>query len=136
MKYNIFQLMQLIKCINHLINGWVVLLKLFSIILIFSTNASYFDIFYSILHSSENSHCYLGLHFVSIFSSRIILRLSLNNQCLWCSSCCWNSILWNYLTVRVKSVHLSVMSDSVLPWNIALQAPLSMVFSRQEHWSG
>ena len=24
----------------------------------------------------------------------------------------------------------------VIPWNVALQAPLSMGFSRQEYWSG
>jgi len=30
----------------------------------------------------------------------------------------------------------SVMSDSATPWTIACQAPLSMRFSRQEHWSG
>ena len=29
----------------------------------------------------------------------------------------------------------SVMSDSVTPWTVALQAPLSMEFSRQEFWS-
>ena len=28
------------------------------------------------------------------------------------------------------------MSDSVTPWTIAHQAPLSMEFSRQEYWSG
>ena len=28
------------------------------------------------------------------------------------------------------------MSDSVTPWTVALQAPLSMGFSRQESWSG
>ena len=28
------------------------------------------------------------------------------------------------------------MSDSVTPWTVALQAPLSMGFSRQECWSG
>ena len=28
------------------------------------------------------------------------------------------------------------MSDSVTPWMVAHQAPLSMVFSRQEYWSG
>ena len=36
-------------------------------------------------------------------------------------------------------VHLcvhSVESDTVSPWTIALQAPLSMGFSRQEYWSG
>ena len=30
----------------------------------------------------------------------------------------------------------SVVSDSVTPWTVAHQAPLSMGFSRQEHWSG
>ena len=30
----------------------------------------------------------------------------------------------------------SVMSDSVTPWTVAHQAPLSMKFSRQENWSG
>ena len=30
----------------------------------------------------------------------------------------------------------SVLSDSVTPWTVACQAPLSMGFSRQEHWSG
>ena len=28
------------------------------------------------------------------------------------------------------------MSDSVTPWTVAYQAPPSMVFSRQEYWSG
>ena len=30
----------------------------------------------------------------------------------------------------------SVVSDSVIPWTVAHQAPLSMEFSRQEYWSG
>ena len=30
----------------------------------------------------------------------------------------------------------SVMSDSVMPWTVACQVPLSMEFSRQEYWSG
>ena len=30
----------------------------------------------------------------------------------------------------------SVVSDSATPWTVALQAPLSMGFSRPEHWSG
>ena len=28
------------------------------------------------------------------------------------------------------------MPDSVIPWTVARQAPLSMVFSKQENWSG
>ena len=30
----------------------------------------------------------------------------------------------------------SVGSDSVTPWTIACQGPLSMGFSRQEYWNG
>ena len=30
----------------------------------------------------------------------------------------------------------SVLSDSVTPWTLAHQAPLSKGFSRQEYWSG
>ena len=30
----------------------------------------------------------------------------------------------------------SVVSDSVTPWTVACQAPLSMEFSRQGYWSG
>ena len=36
-----------------------------------------------------------------------------------------------------ESVNCSVMSDSfVTPWTIACHTPLSIVFSRQEYWSG
>ena len=35
------------------------------------------------------------------------------------------------------TVHVcSVMSDSVTPWTVTHQTPLSMGFSRQEYWSG
>ena len=33
-------------------------------------------------------------------------------------------------------VSRSVMSNSVTPWTVAHQAPLSMGFSKQEQWSG
>ena len=35
-----------------------------------------------------------------------------------------------------ESVSCSAVSDSVTPWTVACQAPLSRGFSRQEHWSG
>ena len=43
--------------------------------------------------------------------------------------------------IRVRSyvcvcVSHSVMSESLTPWTVAHQAPLSMEFSRQEYWSG
>ena len=36
----------------------------------------------------------------------------------------------------VRELSHSVVSDSVTPWTVARQAPLSMGFSRQESWSG
>ena len=38
--------------------------------------------------------------------------------------------------VKSKSISHSVMSDSVTPWTLAHQAPLSMGFSGREYWSG
>ena len=35
-----------------------------------------------------------------------------------------------------SAVSRSVLSVSVTPWTAAHQAPLSMEFSRREHWSG
>ena len=35
-----------------------------------------------------------------------------------------------------ESVSHSVVSDSAIPWSVALQAPLSMEFSRQGYWGG
>ena len=40
-----------------------------------------------------------------------------------------------YIT-HSESVSCSVVSDSVTPWTLAHQAPLSIEFSRQEYWSG
>ena len=39
-------------------------------------------------------------------------------------------------THRHTSGSRSVVSDSVIPWTVARQAPLCMGFSRQESWSG
>ena len=40
--------------------------------------------------------------------------------------------VWHYEYV----ITCSVMSDSLTPWTVAHQVPLSMEFSRQEYWSG
>ena len=61
--------------------------------------------------------------------------------------------IWNWLFINVsdifpqiprKPLHVSCMcvlvaqslSDSVTPWTVARQAPLSMEFCRQEYWTG
>ena len=44
-----------------------------------------------------------------------------------------NKTKQNYLCTVLSH---SVVSDSVTPWTVALQAPLSMGFYRQEYWSG
>ena len=40
------------------------------------------------------------------------------------------------MQVFFGNVSHSVMSNSVFPWTIACEAPLSMEFSRLESWSG
>ena len=40
----------------------------------------------------------------------------------------------NYLSVQC--VWVSVVSNSMIPWTVTRQTPLSMEFSRQESWSG
>ena len=42
--------------------------------------------------------------------------------------------LMNWVCVRTKSLYHAQCSDTL--WSAARQAPLSMGFSRQEHWSG
>ena len=44
-----------------------------------------------------------------------------------------NKTKQNYLCTVLSH---SVVSDSVTPWTVALQAPASMEFFRQEDWSG
>ena len=46
-----------------------------------------------------------------------------------------NATEFSFLLLCMCSV-TSVMSDSVISWTIAHQAPLSTGFSRQEYWSG
>ena len=48
-------------------------------------------------------------------------------------------VLHNVLLImseKSQSVSGSFVSDSAIPWTVALQVPLSMEFSRQEYWSG
>ena len=61
-------------------------------------------------------------------------------------NCCWlsamkflkNCVQDNLATPSLIniSVSCSVMSDSMTPWTVTCQAPLSMEFSRQEYCSG
>ena len=43
---------------------------------------------------------------------------------------------WIELRPPSESVSHSVVPNSVTPWTVACQAPLSIEFSRQEYWSG
>ena len=49
------------------------------------------------------------------------------------SACCLASSV--YVCVCVHALSLSCVQLSGTPWTVARQAPLSMGFSRQEHWS-
>ena len=52
------------------------------------------------------------------------------------SSVITENILSTYHAVHAVLSHLSCVLLFVTPWTVAPQVPLSMEFSRQEHWSG
>ena len=66
------------------------------------------------IHTNTHTH---SLNFTQLY----IKILSHFRPLIWCFCVC---------------VSRSVISDSATPWTVARQAPLSMEFSRQEHWSG
>ena len=49
---------------------------------------------------------------------------------------CVNCLIHSFIARKHYCVSDSVVSDSVTPWNVSRQAPLSMGFPRQEYWSG
>ena len=54
---------------------------------------------------------------------------------------CSQGVSWNYSHLTGKWGKVKVKSFSrvqlfATPWTVAYQAPLSMEFSRPEHWSG
>ena len=65
---------------------------------------------------------------LATFRSTVLLFSSFANK----ESVC--GYLW--VESESKSVSYSVMSDSVTPWTVGHQAPLSVEFSRQEYWGG
>ena len=48
----------------------------------------------------------------------------------------WWELPLNTITASTLVLSRSVVSDSVTPWTVACQAPLSIGFSRQEYWRG
>ena len=63
--------------------------------------------------------------------SRLVINFLPKSKCLLIS---WLQ-LPSAMTLCVCVSRL-VVSDSVTPWTVVHQAPLSMGFSRQEYWSG
>ena len=81
---------------------------------------------------TEMPPAFCGLH-----TSRVLGSLSR------CGHASWAHKLGTRAGVSVgegrstqEHVSRSVLSDSATPWTAACQAPFSMGFSRQEHWSG
>ena len=67
-------------------------------------------------------------------SGDYILRTHALKGCLNLVLCQWFYFLHRHNTWKRKS--LSSVQLFATPWTVACQAPLSMEFSRQEHWSG
>ena len=66
--------------------------------------------------------------------NRIIYIISVACVCVLIQ--CFISLSNLFCVTYFHSVTQSIMFDSATPRTVACQAPLSMEFSRQEHWSG
>ena len=66
-----------------------------------------------------------------------LIRRSWISSCLQVGSVADTRSIFSLIFILCVCVCVhSVMSDSVIPWTVACQAPLSMRFPRQEYWSG
>ena len=65
-----------------------------------------------------------------------ILPRSLCQKIRWCFFPSWCIYIFITIMCAVLCKVTSVMSDSVTPWTIAHQGPLSRGCSRQEYWNG
>ena len=70
----------------------------------------------------------LCIYIWKVFLGKIFIQLTFPSVSENAVHCCHN---YTYYVLN----H-SVVSDSVTPWTVTHQAPLSMGFSRQEYWSG
>ena len=61
------------------------------------------------------------------------MLLGIQSSPFWCNIRIHNGLM---VICLCASYVASVMPDSVTPWTVAHQAPLSIGFSRQEYWRG
>ena len=84
-------------------------------------------------HCSTDFHSYSAHYFPN-------QKLGNNEKIIWILNSSSHSpcIQWHLekTKVKVKEKSLSHVWLFATPWTVAYQAPLSMGFSRQEHWSG
>ena len=88
---------------------------------------------YNFLHNSTNEkwNC-LSL-------SKVLTSTAIQRMRNWCSDQKWVTRLGNQLATIYEVWKCELLSHvwlSATPWTVARQAPLSMGFSRPEHWSG
>ena len=82
----------------------------------------------------ESRRFNLFVHYLA--QSRCLVTIFKMNT--WRSNYCFSNSSLSAVT-GVFISHTDVLNHGwlfVIPWNVAHQAPLSMEFSRQEHWSG
>ena len=88
---------------------------------------------YNLLHNSTHKR-WECLSLSTVLTSTAIQRMR-----PWCSDRKWGTRLGNQLATLYevgKCESLSHVWLSATPWTVAHQDPLSMGFSRPEHWSG
>ena len=86
----------------------------------------------------------ISLSYTCLLSHALIASVILGLYEIYCYIECWKLLVKNCASVTYFYEYVlnksnksrSFVSDSVTPWTVAYQAPLSMAFSRQECWSG
>ena len=72
--------------------------------------------------------------FVCLWNKSVLVLCPFFNQVACSSDTDWHEL--SHMSVGACVLSLSVVSDSVTPWTVAHQAPLSMGSPRHEYWSG
>ena len=97
------------------------------------------DIFFSFilfenLWSSEQINCVNHRGVLSYRADTILSRVCVC-VCVHARTCT-RTRMRTHTCAHAHTQFLSVVSDSMISWTIALEAPLSMGFSKQEYWGG
>ena len=136
----------------HCCQLWVFILVFFFFLILWITEPDTLNIDSQFIYYYHKEHLYRG----SLMNRESLYTVPPSQTAFVCHrrgtgqrSCAWRSLELNWIVLRWDNlkcrssstyhgvcVSHSVMFNSVTPWTVAHQAPLSVGFSGQEYWSG